>query len=350
MRDILKETENFNKLLFEVELKPLQGDRFQPTGFPDIQAATYTDPKGQKMILVESAQSMANRLEKTIIANNNLDVIDQLKGISYVIAELSGDKKNSDKIIKTSSLIESHRLASPYITKNDFWATFEKDSDYGKSKPLDWRKLASTVFKYDVNSLIHGVFFSNEGGGRIRFQRIISSFIEAEDVSEAMSGGVKLSHVSPNGEIVVKGEGKNIFGNVPFHRTEYTAKKIKAYFNVDIATMRSYSLGEEAESMIIALCLYKIRLFLSKGLRLRTACDLKVCSEIKEYGGFLIPEEKELLEILNEKIKKLKTSFSDSTPFIVNGTYEIKEIKKKGESVTSNDSQDGEEQDDTPDE
>src|SRR5207253_6245313 len=37
--------------------------RFQPTGFPDLGAATYDGPEGKKMLLVESAQSMANRLE-----------------------------------------------------------------------------------------------------------------------------------------------------------------------------------------------------------------------------------------------------------------------------------------------
>ncbi len=29
------------RLLFEIPLKPLQGQRFQPTGFPGLGAATY---------------------------------------------------------------------------------------------------------------------------------------------------------------------------------------------------------------------------------------------------------------------------------------------------------------------
>ena len=32
---------NEPRLLLEVPLKPLQGSRFQPTGFPDLGAATY---------------------------------------------------------------------------------------------------------------------------------------------------------------------------------------------------------------------------------------------------------------------------------------------------------------------
>lgn len=53
-----------NRLLFSVPLRPVQGDRFQPTGFPALGAATYQTKDGTKL-LVESAQSMANRLETT---------------------------------------------------------------------------------------------------------------------------------------------------------------------------------------------------------------------------------------------------------------------------------------------
>jgi CRISPR-associated protein Csb1 len=61
----LKDT---SRLLIEARLKPLQGTRFQPTGFPNLGAATYkapdpTNPNGVSMLLVESAQSVANRLE-----------------------------------------------------------------------------------------------------------------------------------------------------------------------------------------------------------------------------------------------------------------------------------------------
>ena len=51
------------RLLIEAELAPLQGTRFQPTGFPNLGAATYKAPNGVDMLLVESAQSVANRLE-----------------------------------------------------------------------------------------------------------------------------------------------------------------------------------------------------------------------------------------------------------------------------------------------
>ena len=55
------------RILVEADLVPVQGQRFQPTGFADLGAAVYTLPDGTRMLLVESAQSMANRLEKTIV-------------------------------------------------------------------------------------------------------------------------------------------------------------------------------------------------------------------------------------------------------------------------------------------
>jgi len=56
------------RLLIHADLKPVQGDRFQPTGFADLGAAIYERPDGRRMLLVESAQSMANRLEHTCLA------------------------------------------------------------------------------------------------------------------------------------------------------------------------------------------------------------------------------------------------------------------------------------------
>ena len=56
--------DNAPRLLIEARLKPVQGTRFQPTGFPNLGHAVYDSPDGQgRTVLVESAQSMANRLE-----------------------------------------------------------------------------------------------------------------------------------------------------------------------------------------------------------------------------------------------------------------------------------------------
>jgi CRISPR-associated protein Csb1 len=65
-----------SRLLMDAELAPVQGDRFQPTGFADLGAATYPLPDGTRMLLVESAQSMANRLEAALLDSNN-ELIDR---------------------------------------------------------------------------------------------------------------------------------------------------------------------------------------------------------------------------------------------------------------------------------
>jgi CRISPR-associated protein Csb1 len=41
------------RLLIEADLQPLQGARFQPTGFPDLGAAVYDGPNGNRLLLVE---------------------------------------------------------------------------------------------------------------------------------------------------------------------------------------------------------------------------------------------------------------------------------------------------------
>ena len=61
----LSKLDNTHRILFNIPLRPIQGDRFQPTGFPSLGAATYQTKDGTKL-LVESAQSMANRLEATL--------------------------------------------------------------------------------------------------------------------------------------------------------------------------------------------------------------------------------------------------------------------------------------------
>jgi CRISPR-associated protein Csb1 len=251
------------RLLVEAELQPVQGDRFQPTGFPDLGAATYKRPDGTQMLLVESAQSMANRLEAVCWDEAENRIAAPLTSLPHVVVDLGNG-------MTTSSIQEAHRLNSPYIINNKEVSKAIKaevgDTDSGV---LDIRKLAQAVFKRDVGATLHGVFLEKVAG-RLRLQRLLSSFIEAEGASAVTSGGVKLDRVDPSGD-AAKG-----YGNVPFSRTEFTASKIKAYFNLDLATMRGYGLGDAANQMLITLALYKMLKTLDGGLRLRTACDLEV--------------------------------------------------------------------------
>jgi CRISPR-associated protein Csb1 len=117
---------------------------------------------------------------------------------------------------------------------------------------------------------------------------------------------------------------------VPFHRTEFVAEKITAYFNLDVALLRGYGLGDAATDLLIALSLLKVRRFLDGGLRLRTACDLDVVGDIRvtRLAGFTLPTTNELLAAMPDYIAACKTMFADPAVTEVTGTYEKKKGKK----------------------
>ena len=292
------------RLLMEAKLKPLQGRRFQPTGFPDLGTAVYQAPgkNGDSIetVLVESAQSMANRLEAVCWDEANDEPHLALAGMPYVAVTLwdSGDT--------TNSILEAHRLNSPYIMRDEgFQDTLRADAGLPGRKEkeevgeFNRADLAKTVFKHDPGSVLHGVFLEKLLG-LARLQRCLSAFIEACDSNVVDSGGVKNDRIAPApaslkqiGLEVGAAEG---FGNVPFHRTEYTAECITAYFNLDLAQIRAYGLGESAERFLVTLALWKVRKFLDTGLRLRTACDLDLDGglHVTRPKGFDVPETSEL--------------------------------------------------------
>lgn len=256
------------RLLLEAELRPIQGHRFQPTGFPNLGAATYKAPDGTDMLLVESAQSVANRLEAVCWNDVADDWIEPLKGLPLV-------KVRDDQHAMTNSVLEAHRLNSPYIENTNWFSNLKSAIGYDEKakRPIDMRgKVYPAILKYDPNSLLHG-FFLESIAGVIRSARALSGFIEAEGTSVASSGGVKNDRVDASGKSEGGGSKEN-YGNVPFSRDEFTAKRITAYFNLDLAQIRGFGLGEEVERLLIALALYKTLRFLDIGLRLRTACDL----------------------------------------------------------------------------
>jgi CRISPR-associated protein Csb1 len=272
------------RLLLQAELSPLQGARFQPTGFPNLGAARYSGPSGQELLLVESAQSMANRLETVCWDEPADDWVQPLRGLPLVKVE------DADGKPLTNSVLEAHRLNSPYILEGkdetvlNILKTRLAAFEQGR---VNIRELARVLLWLDPNALIHGVFLAKKelAGGRLRLPRLLSSFVEAEDVSVASSGGVKNDSVDPRGD-TAKG-----FGNVPFARDEFTAKRLVAYFNLDLSQVRAFGLGGPAERFLIAFALFKVRALLSGGLRLRTACDLapKGAPAITAPDGFELP-------------------------------------------------------------
>lgn len=303
------------RLLLEVSLKPLQGTRFQPTGFPDLGAATYKSPDGKDMLLVESAQSMANRLETVCWETTSDDWVPALRGLP-VVKVLDKDKKPL-----TNTVLEAHRLNSPYILEGkdkSFLKTLQGELAIAEKGIVDLSKLAAAVLKYDINALLHGIFLAKKeiAGGRMRLPRALTAFIEAEDVNAVISGGVKNDAVDPSGE-TAKG-----FGNVPFHREEFTGN-ITAYFNLDLALIRGFGLGQAVEDLLIALACFKIQQFLRTGLRLRTACDLEPAGEIviKRPSDFTMPTLAELEAELPTLIQAASEGFAQ--PAVTTLTYSV---------------------------
>ncbi len=292
------------RLLLEAKLKPIAGTRFQPTGFPDLGPAQYKLPDGTDMLLVESAQSMANRLEAVCWDTVTNDWVEPLRGLPCVVVT---DKAGQ---FLTCTVLEAHRLNSPYILEGkdkSFLETLKRELAIGDLAPVNLKLLAQVLLKYDVNGLLHGVFLakSDIAGGRMRLPRSLTAFIEARNVTSAPSGGVKNDHLNPSGD-TARG-----FGNVPFHREEFCGD-ITAFFALDLALIRGFGLGPDVERLLVALALFKILRFLRDGLRLRTACDLELDGPltVKRPEGFVLPGLQDIEEELPGLIDKVADKFA----------------------------------------
>lgn len=317
------------RLLLEAHLKPVQGTRFQPTGFPDLGAATYSAYRNNQttdMLLVESAQSMANRLEEVCWDAATDDWVAVLRGLPYVrVVDKAGEPI-------TTSVTESHRLNSPYILEGKDKSFLEKlktDLAIKKEGRVDIRRLARTLLRYDVNALLHGVFLAKQelAGGRYRLPRALSAFVEASDVQVAHSGGVKRDDVNPGGD------AKKGFGHVPFHREEY-AGNLVAYFNLDLAQIHGYAFEPETQRLLVGLALYKIRRLLERGLRFRTACDLEIDNVVvKRPHGFSLPSLQALEAALPAWISAVSSQFAN--PPVTTVVYESAEKPEKAEKKQS---------------
>lgn len=269
-----------NRIRYSVRLQPAVGSIFQPTGFPDVGAATFSRPIGDgdqtvECLLVESAQSMANHLESVgwdAAAQAPVAPLDGLPWIRVLAAD--------DGRFLTSSRVESHRLASAFVKDSTLDGERMKDVirerlELHPDTPLDHRAVAAGVFALDPLCLVHGVFFAEKATvwpGQPKVARAITALVEATDVRTVNSGGVKRDVVLHSA-----GEGTKAdtgYGSIPFHRQEFTAREIVLHVSIDRLQLRSYGLGDAAADLLEAIALWELRTLLDHGLRLRTACDL----------------------------------------------------------------------------
>jgi CRISPR-associated protein Csb1 len=349
------------RFLLKAELTPVAGQRFQPTGFPDLGPAEYEAPgkdgqRGTPMLLVESAQSMANRLEAVCWDEGNDDLVESLHGLPYVKARLPGLGEGHT----TSSLLEFHRLNSPYLIgavresdKRPFRDVLIEELGLSQVKAkkaspevgqddagegdevagvINLRRLAKTVFKYDPNSLIHGIFLEKIAG-RLRLPRLLSAFIEAEGVKEVASGGVKFDRVDP------RGDAAQGYGNVPYSRKEFVAQRITAYFHLDLAQLRGSGLPDDARALLACFGLWKVLAFLDpRELRLRTACILEAPEKPhveRLEKGFALPSLAEVEQELKARIKACSSLFADPPVTVLVHTAPEKKPGKKAKQKST---------------
>lgn len=299
-----------NRILIEADLVPVQGNRFQPTGFPDLGPALYQLPDRTPMLLVESVQSMANRLEEAGWDRVGQQPVPVLRGLPYVRVN------DAEGSFLSSSRLEAHRLASALVREATVdGTTVEKlmEQRFGlrKNVPSDYRQIARAVFSLDPVSLLHGVFFAIKAWPiQPKVPRTLSAFIEARNVESVYSGGLKrddVFHTAGGQQTAERG-----FGNIPYSRREFVADEIVAFFNFDLVQLRSFGMDERAERLLLTLGLWEIRCFLEGHLRLRTACDLEVARlRVTRPEGFELPHRRDLERDLPGMIEDCSDLFSE---------------------------------------
>ena len=270
--------------MYAIELKAVPSDRFQPTGFPDLGVAKFEKPVGNSewvdAILVESAQSMANRFEAVGWSEALQEPVTTLRGLPWVRVVADDDGR-----YMTSSRTEAHRLASAFVkeSKNlngeDMVTKICGLLGLADDTPLAGSRIAATIFALDPLCLIHGVFFADKKWpGQPKVARALTGFIEAVDVKEAYSGGVKRDDVRHS---IGEGAGGSAegYGHVPYHRTEYTARSIMLHISIDAGQIEAYGLSSEATKLLLAVARWEVRSLLDHGLRLRTACEFEPLDE-----------------------------------------------------------------------
>jgi len=241
---------NQDRVVITASLRLTNSRFLQPTGFPDIDACLYRDHEGRRWCLVESEQSMSNRLESVCMKSPGVWV-DDLKGLPLIVVR---DKAHD---LLTTNLTEPHRLASSYILdgkpangSNNLREIFERKLELrsnGDFWPLDKRAaLEQLVFALDPAALLHGFQFVQWKFVGLRQTRLIHARLEAElaDDPEVHYGMVKWDAIEPESTREERAnKGQSIAA-----KSRIIPKNITATFDIDLLGLKSLSLGEELPS------------------------------------------------------------------------------------------------------
>jgi CRISPR-associated protein Csb1 len=249
-------------LVLTATLRPVGGlDRFQPAGFPEIGHVIYKalrkDGHVENVCIVDSPASMANHLESVCLQGaHDLELDDDLAGMPYlrcVTGDLVDTKLPPEKReLVVTSLTEGHRIASTYfldgeslnaedsVAPETFAKTLERDfgiklpgSKKAHTPAEKWWDVFKTLFKYDPNTLVHGVLFPQY---QIKIARFLTAHLEAFGAARVDRSGVKFDRL-----------GKTTSGQPIFAVDDETATEIRATFILDVALLRSFGRTEKDE-------------------------------------------------------------------------------------------------------
>jgi len=300
-------------LIVTAKLAPVADvDRFQPAGFPEVGHVIYKAPRkdgrAEDVCIIDSPASMANHLE-TVCCQSATDpeLHADLEGLPYVVCVTDRDSAGKRDRVVCTTLTEGHRIASDYFLDGLIDPIWHEARKEGKKKvdagwegetfrirlrkefgiqevekdkryflyPDNWWTIYDTIFRYDPNSLLHGVLFAKE---QIKISRILTAHLEAIGAARVGRSGVKFDRL-----------GKTTSGQPIFSVDEETAREIRATFIVDLALLRSYGRGESGLSaprkqLLLDLAVWKIGRLLKHPFRYRTQCHLE-CESVSLVAG-----------------------------------------------------------------
>lgn len=295
---------NAHRLVLQATLVPVTGDLFQPAGFPDIGHVIYDAPRKdgtkERVCIVDSAASMANHLEAVSLASaQTLELHPDLEGMPYLecMTDAPGSTGGTAPTrLVVTSLSEGHRLASSYfveekkgekgmlmrdgrVSTDKFSAVLRREfgiEDRTHPLPSDWWNVFRSIFRYDPNSLVHGILFPAMG---IKLSRVLTAHHEAFGADRVGLSGVKFDKL-----------GKTTSGQPIFSVDKETAREIRATFVIDLSLIRSFGRGEHGlnnnqKQFLLELALWKIGRLLSAPYRFRSGCDLKIAALSRIENG-----------------------------------------------------------------
>jgi CRISPR-associated protein Csb1 len=305
------------RLVLTARFRPVAGlDRFQPAGFPEIGHVIYDAPRlngsSEKVCIVDSAASMANHLESVCLRSRwDLDLVEELSGVPYLrcvtdqgwpnqtsVGDSTVDPNNLEVVV--TSFTEGHRLASTYFLEgrrinhlrlqdSPFESELANECGIlplGKNRahpsPEAWWKVFSTIFRYDPNTLVHGVLFPR---WQVKIPRVLTAHLEAFGAGRVDSSGVKFDRL-----------GKTTSGQPIFAKDEETAREIRATFILDLALLRSFGRSKKGEKghkglhdkqkeFLVAFALWKIGRLVRGPFKFRTGCDLECETVVEGLDG-----------------------------------------------------------------